>query len=201
MFLKQLKLFYNPVYFLPMNYIDIIIAVPLIYAAWSGFRKGLVIEIFTLLALLVGIYVAINFSDWTSNFIIEQFDIEGKYLPVVAFTLTFLAVGAMIYFAGKMLEKMLRLVNLSFVNKLLGLILGLIKMVYILSILIIIVETYDERGSFVKTELKEESLLYHPLKNVATFTIPAMENSKIWIKNNVSEILPKEDKLPEGREI
>ena len=193
-----------------MNYIDIIIAVPLIYAAWSGFRKGLVlcpkgvfigISTIPLLALLVGIYVAINFSDWTSNFIIEQFDIEGKYLPVVAFTLTFLAVGAMIYFAGKMLEKMLRLVNLSFVNKLLGLILGLIKMVYILSILIIIVETYDERGSFVKTELKEESLLYHPLKNVATFTIPAMENSKIWIKNNVSEILPKEDKLPEGREI
>lgn len=183
-----------------MNYIDIIIAVPLIYAAWSGFRKGLVIEIFTLLALLVGIYVAINFSDWTSNFIIEQFDIEGKYLPVVAFTLTFLAVGAMIYFAGKMLEKMLRLVNLSFVNKLLGLILGLIKMVYILSILIIIVETYDERGSFVKTELKEESLLYHPLKGVAIFTIPAMENSKIWIKNNVSEILLKDNELTEEAE-
>src|SRR5690554_7021619 len=84
-----------------MNFVDIVIIVPLLYAAWVGFRKGLIVEVFTLLALLVGIYAGIHFSDWTSNLIKENIDIEGKYLPVVAFTVTFLAVGAMVYLDRK----------------------------------------------------------------------------------------------------
>lgn len=169
-----------------MNFVDIIIIVPLVYAAWIGFKKGLVIEVFTLLALLVGIYAGIHFSDWTSALIKDNMDIEGKYLPVVAFTLTFLAVGAIVFFAGKMIERMLKVVNLSPINKVFGLLFGLIKMVYTLSILIILLETYDERGDFIPEEIKSESLLYEPVKVTASATIPAIEESTIWMKNNVS---------------
>tara|TARA_B100000508_G_scaffold141092_1_gene146374 strand:- start:15882 stop:16526 length:645 start_codon:yes stop_codon:yes gene_type:complete len=169
-----------------MNFVDIIIIVPLIYAGWVGFKKGLVIEVFTLLALLVGIYAGIHFSDWTSGLIKDNIDIEGKYLPVVAFTLTFLAVGAIVYFAGKMIERMLKVVNLSPLNKAFGLIFGLIKMVYTLSILIILLETYDERGDFIPENIKSESLLYEPVKVTASATIPAIEESTIWMKNNVN---------------
>lgn len=176
-----------------MNFIDIIIIVPLIYAAWRGFKKGLVIEIFTLLALLVGIYAGIHFSDWTSDLIIQNFKIEGRYLPVVAFTLTFLAVGAMVFFAGKVIERMLKLVSLSLLNKLLGLFLGIVKMTYILSILIVLLETYDERGNFINKELKEESLLYYPVEAVATYTIPAVKQSSIWLENNISQVFDKEN--------
>lgn len=172
-----------------MNFVDIIIIVPLIYAAWVGFKKGLVIEVFTLLALLVGIYAGIHFSDWTSQLIKDNIDIEGKYLPVVAFTLTFLAVGAIVYFAGKMIERMLKVVNLSPINKIFGLLFGLIKMVYTLSILIILLETYDERGDFIPEDIKSESLLYEPVKITASATIPAIEESTIWMKNNVNESL------------
>lgn len=169
-----------------MNFVDIVIIVPLLYAAWVGFRKGLIVEVFTLLALLVGIYAGIHFSDWTSNLIKENIDIEGKYLPVVAFTVTFLAVGAMVYFAGKMIERMLKVVNLSPINKIMGLFFGVIKMVYTLSILIILIETYDERGHFIPLEVKEDSILYHPVKVTASATIPAIEESSIWLKNNVN---------------
>src|SRR5690554_339670 len=170
-----------------MNFVDIVIIVPLLYAAWVGFRKGLIVEVFTLLALLVGIYAGIHFSDWTSNLIKENIDIEGKYLPVVAFTVTFLAVGAMVYFAGKMIERMLKVVNLSPVNKIMGLFFGVIKMVYTLSILIILIETYDERGNFIPNEVKEESYLYSPVKITASATIPAIEESSIWLKNTVND--------------
>ncbi|PWH84709.1 CvpA family protein [Brumimicrobium oceani] len=175
-----------------MNFVDIVIIVPLMYAAWVGFRKGLIVEVFTLLALLVGIYAGIHFSDWTSDLIKDKINIEGRYLPVVAFTLTFLAVGAMVYFAGKMIERMLKVVNLSPVNKILGLFFGVIKMLYTLSILIILIETYDERGSFIPLDVKEESYLYDPVKITASATIPAIEESTIWLKNSVNETLSKE---------
>lgn len=176
-----------------MNFIDIIILVPLAYAAWHGFRKGFIIEIFTLLALLVGIYAGIHFSDWTSEKIETTIEIEANYLPVVAFTITFLAVGAMVYFAGKMIERMLKVVNLSPVNKLLGVLFGMLKMLYTLSILIILIETYDERGHFIPEKLKKESLLYEPVKVTASATIPAIQESSIWIKNNVNDALFEED--------
>ena len=170
-----------------MNFVDIVILVPLLYAAWVGFRKGLIIEVFTLLALLVGIYAGIHFSDWTSNLIKDRINIEGRYLPVVAFTLTFLGVGAMVFFAGKMIERMLKVVNLSPVNKILGLFFGVIKMLYTLSILIILIETYDERGNFIPKDIKQESFLYNPVKLTASATIPAIEESTIWLKNSVND--------------
>ena len=169
-----------------MSFIDILIIVPLGYAAWQGFKKGFVIELFTLLALLVGIYAGIHFSDWTAKVIRENFEIEGKYLPVVAFTLTFLAVGAMVFFAGKMLERMIKVVNLGPINKILGIVFAVIKMLYTLSIGIILLETYDERGEFFPEEIKSKSLLYEPVKVIASATIPAIEESTIWLKNNMN---------------
>lgn len=168
-----------------MNFVDIIIIIPLVYAAWRGFKKGLIIEVFTLLALLVGIYAGIHFSDWTSARIEDYFDFDANYLPVIAFTITFLAVGAMVFFAGKMLEQMIRVVNLSPINKILGVVFGMLKMVYTLSIIIILLETYDERGDFIPEETKENSLLYAPVKLTASSTIPAIEESAIWVRNNM----------------
>ena len=169
-----------------MNFIDILLIVPLAYAAWKGFKKGLIIEVFTLLALLVGIYAGIHFSDWTSEMIADFFDITPNYLPVIAFTLTFLAIGAMVYFAGKMLEQMVRVVNLSPINKILGVLFGILKMLYTISIFLILIETYDQRGNFFPEELKENSLLYYPIKATASATIPVIQESAIWMKEAIN---------------
>ncbi|MBI3237812.1 MAG: CvpA family protein [Flavobacteriia bacterium] len=100
-----------------MNFIDILLIIPIGYAAYKGFKHGFVIELFTLLAILVGIYVGIHFSDFIAAWMKETFEWDSPYLPVVAFTLTFLGVGAMIYFGGKMVEKMVKAVALGPVNK------------------------------------------------------------------------------------
>ena len=47
-----------------MNYLDIIIAVPLLYGMIKGFSNGLIKEVTSLLALFIGVYVAINFSEF-----------------------------------------------------------------------------------------------------------------------------------------
>lgn len=178
-----------------MNIIDIIILIPLIYAAWKGFRKGFIIELFMLLALLVGIYAGIHFSDWTSDLIIQHFEIKGRYLPVIAFTITFIGVAALVYMAGKMLEQVIKVVQLGLVNRIFGLLFSVIKMVYILGILIVLIESYDERGNFVPQQSKEDSSLYFPIKTITTSTIPSVGRSSIWLKNNIDSILfdPKYD--------
>lgn len=163
-----------------MNYLDILLAVPLIIGAWRGFKKGFIIEFFTLLALLVGIYCGIHFSDFISDILRDNLGMTSKYLPIISFTLTFLLVGAMVFFGGKALEKVVKAVALAPLNKIAGLIFGMLKMLYICSALLIILESIDEKNDFIPTELKEGSLLYNPVKYTALKTIPALQESRLF---------------------
>ena len=73
-----------------MNYIDIVIAIILFLFAFKGLRKGLIIEVVTLAAFIVGIYGAMHFSDFTAAHLQEVMEINPKYLNTVAFVLTFI---------------------------------------------------------------------------------------------------------------
>jgi membrane protein required for colicin V production len=170
-----------------MNFIDITILIPLAYAAWKGFKHGLIIEIFTLMALVLGIYAGIHFSDYASKFLKDALEWNSKYLPVVAFTLTFLAVGAMVYFGGKAIERVVKFTGLSPINKTFGIIFSLIKMGYFISVLIVLLESYDEKNDFFPEETKAASLLYEPIKNLSTSTIPGITESTIFLKNALKE--------------
>lgn len=165
-----------------MNYLDILLIIPIIIGAWRGFKKGFVIELFTLLALLVGIYAGIHFSDFMASILRENIGITSKYLPAISFTITFLLVGAGVYFAGKMIEKAIKVVALGMLNKFVGMLFGAIKMVFILSISVVILDAYDQHGDFLSDELKNESLLYNPIKNTSIKTIPALKYSELFVR-------------------
>ena len=100
-----------------MNTIDIIILIPLLWAAYSGFKKGLIIEIATLLALAGGIYAGVHFSNYASGYLVEK--IDSKMLPLASFGATFLVVVILIFALGKLLEKVVNMVALKLVNKVL----------------------------------------------------------------------------------
>ena len=101
-----------------MSFLDIIFVVALVFAAWKGFKKGFVIELFTFLALFLGLYAGIHFYDYISTILIEKFEFKNEYLPTISFTIIFLMVGAMVYFGGKAIEKVIKIIQLSLLNKL-----------------------------------------------------------------------------------
>ncbi len=166
-----------------MNYLDLLLAIPLAYAAWKGFRKGFVIEVFTLLAFFVGIYAGIHFSDFTSNMIKEKMDVKSAYLPTISFTITFLIVGAIVFFAGKAIEQVVKITALSPMNKMGGLVFGTLKMLLIVSVLLSIVESYSEKNDLIAEETREGSMLYKPVKAVSLYTVPGLRSSNIYLQN------------------
>lgn len=177
-----------------MNYLDIILLIPVLWGAWKGFRKGFIIEIFALLALFAGIYGAIHFSDKMSTMLTDSLDITSDYLPIIAFSLTFLLVGAMVYFLGRVLEKAISMVALSTINKFAGLIFGALKMMLVSSMLVIVLESIDEKNHFISKEFKESSLLYEPLRDMTFTALPAIQESQLFKKRSVFfDLLKKED--------
>jgi membrane protein required for colicin V production len=170
-----------------VNFLDIFIIVLLAWGTYKGFKNGLVIELFTLFALFLGLYAAIHFSDYVAEKFMGEVADEDSYIPVVAFILTFLAVGAMVYFGGKAFEKVIKVVQLSLVNKMAGALFGLIKYVFIAGTIILISESMDSRSDFIDEDTKSSSLFYGATKKVVTFCIPAFDESKLLIVNALSE--------------
>lgn len=179
-----------------MNALDIILFIPIAIGAWKGFRKGLIIELFTLLALLVGIYAAIHFSDYMADVILNNFNYKGEHTPIIAFVLTFLLVGAMVYFLGKAIEKVINTAQLGIFNKLGGLAFGAIKMMFVSATIVIVIDAIDKRDNIIETKTKNQSLLYQPLKTVSTTVIPEIKDSQLLNnKGLIEKFLDKESTL------
>ena len=75
-----------------MNILDIFIGLPLIYAIYKGFTKGFVYEAASLIALILGVYGAIHFSDFTAEVIQDTFKYESQYMEYISFIVTFIVI-------------------------------------------------------------------------------------------------------------
>ena len=51
-----------------MNYVDVIILLPLIYGAYKGFTSGLIVEMSTLFALILGVFISLKYGSVTESF-------------------------------------------------------------------------------------------------------------------------------------
>ena len=142
-----------------MSYIDIAILIPLLYAAYKGFRKGLIIEIATLVALIVGIYGAIHFSIYTEGILGDNTEIDESYLPLVAMVLTFLGIVIGIHFLAKLLEKVVKLVALGLVNRIFGMVFSLVKMSLIISFILVFINSMNDKLGLFSKEAQQSSYL------------------------------------------
>lgn len=163
-----------------MNYIDLIILVPLLWGAVRGFMKGFIIGISGLLALILGIYGAVLLSDRLGVYLAEAHGLEGAMMPVVAFALVFIAIVVGIHFLGKLIQKAVQLAALGLVDKLAGGIFGIAKAALILSVVILLVEKADAYFEFLPRDQMAESALYEPLADITQEYFPRIADSQAF---------------------
>ncbi|MDR2130976.1 MAG: CvpA family protein [Odoribacteraceae bacterium] len=150
-----------------MNYVDIILLIPLAYGAFRGFSRGLIVEVATLLALILGVYFALRWSALFEGVLQEYFTVPGAYSYYIAFAIIFLLVVVAIHLLGKLLTKIAHLIALGLLNRLLGTLFGVLKIAIVLCAVLFLIDAIDTRYGFISEETKKESLLYGPLVRFA----------------------------------
>ncbi len=155
-----------------MNIIDIVFLVIFLWAAYKGFSKGLIIQAASLAALFLGVFGAIKFSGYTAFVLTEKLDFKGDYLQLTAFAITFVLIVIAVHLVARITEKFFKIVALDFVNRILGLLFGTIKIAFIISIVLVIINTIDYRAPFLPREKVSKSLLYKPLSALAPMIFP-----------------------------
>ncbi|MEX2595559.1 MAG: CvpA family protein [Salibacteraceae bacterium] len=171
------------------NHWDIILFLPLLYAAWKGFRKGLIVELASILALIAGLYIAANFSEFTAQKLGEFLNWNGAWVGYASFLITFIAVVFGIYALAKVVEKAVNMAALKFVNKLTGLFFGVLKIALILSIIINLIGYIDQHIPVLSKSEPEKSLLFEPVKNLAPTVIPVLLNTE-WMAKTEDLLAP-----------
>jgi len=155
-----------------MNYIDIILVVLLILAAFGGFSKGFISELISLAALILGIWGAFEFSDITSRFLIENFNVHWKHLHLASLLITFIVIIILVHIVGNVVSKMAETLIPGIINRLAGIVFGVLKSALILSVLLVFFDRIDDDVSIISEKTKNESKLYEPIRKFAPSIFP-----------------------------
>lgn len=161
-----------------MSVLDIILLVFLALGLISGFRNGFFVEVASLVALIAGVYGAIHFSNFAAEFLLDKVDWNEKTVNIIAFAITFIVIVLIITLAGKALTKLADFAALGIINKLLGGLFGLLKMAVILSVILIIFDSFNKTLPFTDEEDLEDSTFYEPIKSLVPTIFPIILEKK-----------------------
>ena len=165
-----------------MNYIDIIILVLLVAFGIGGLRKGIITETATLLGLGLGLYGAFHFSDFTAEQLVKYVEIDPKYMNVISFAVTFIIVAVLVFLLGRLVAKLVKAINLGFIDRLGGFLIGIAKGVLIASLLIMLMNAANLNG-VIKDKTKQESLLYPYIEMAVPYVYEGFDLVKEAVQN------------------
>ena len=158
-----------------MNIIDIIIVCCCVPAVIHGLSKGFVSQAFSLVALILGVWLSFKFSNAVGEWLVTDIDLPGTVIHVIAFALIMLVVMLITHLAGKAVEGVLKVVMLGWLNKLLGIVFALLKAVLIIGLVIILFEAINNTFPIVPSKTMEESIFYGPVKDLANLIFPYLK--------------------------
>ena len=175
-----------------MNYIDLVMGIFILIAAIQGFRNGFIIELASLAALVLGIWGGIKFSDFTAGFITQHTGYNSQYLGTIAFVVTFIIIVLLIHIMGKMLDSVVKAIFLGFLNRLAGIVFGVLKTAVILSILLLLFDDVDQTMHILPVKQKEQSKVYLPMKQVVPSLFPFIKLWNVKNRNNDKQADPEQ---------
>ncbi len=158
-----------------MNIIlDIILAIPLVWALWAGFRSGVIVQVGGIAGLLLGVWLAFRYGAQVGAWI----NIDETADNVIGFILIVVATILVVAVIGRLLKGVFRFAGLAVLDRFGGAVLSLLKVALILGLLLWAFGGMSRSLGWEKGQKVEKAWLYEPLTAVAEFTFPYMERVK-----------------------
>lgn len=158
-----------------MNIIDIIILLCSVPAIFRGLSKGFIAQVAALVALVLGAWMSFHFSNVVVEWLKPAMDVSPAVLQAIAFTIILLGVFFALTLAGKMLEGIVKIVMLGWLNKLLGVVFALLKVVLVIGLFILLFDSVTTALEIDCSKTISESIFYTPIKNFADIFFPYMK--------------------------
>jgi len=141
--------------------LDIILLVLLILAILKGYQRGLIVGVFSLVAIIIGLAAAIKLSTVVAGYIGKAVKISDTWLPIISFAAVFIIVVLLVRLGANILQKTVEIALLGWVNRLGGILFYIAIYVIAWSVILF----YVEQVNLLKPETIQNSVTYayiHP---------------------------------------
>ena len=159
-----------------MNTVDIVILICLVPAVIQGLVKGFVTQAAGLLGVILGVWCSFHFSEMVSEWLAPHISASAQVLHIIAFTVILIAVILVLALLGRALKGILKFAMLGWVDKLLGVVFGLLKAGLILGILVMLFDSVNTQFSWVNEETLSGSVLYPIVKDITYTVFPYLKS-------------------------
>lgn len=155
-----------------METFDIIVLSLAIVAFIAGFLTGLVMQLAILAGVVLGSVFSGELAAWLSPVIGDWIGGVQQIVKPLSYIISFFIIVTLSALAGRLLQSVFKAVKINVLNRLLGGFSGLLSYVIILGIVVNIIEDVDKKGAILTDDIREKSVTYSLIKEVATTVVP-----------------------------
>jgi membrane protein required for colicin V production len=175
--------------------IDIIVFILLIMAVFKGLRNGLIVAVFSFLAIIIGLAAALKLSVAMAAYIGDNVAVSQRWLPFVAFIVVFIIVVLLIRLGAKLLQGAVQMVMLGWVNRIGGAVFYVLIYFFIFSIILF----YATQLNLIKPATTEASITYGFIQPFGPKVINVLGSIIPFFKNMFQELLHFFDAVAETK--
>jgi len=168
-------------------YIDIVFLVLLAYSFIRGYMKGLVMAALSLIGYITAVFVTFYFTQRITLY----FHLQQAWAPVVSYLVVFFAIVIAFVLLAKLIEKFLSAIQLNFINKLLGGLVGVLISIFVYSALIWVLHMVKAIPTNQLQESKTASVLLYiapTLYKLVGFVFPVLKESLAQFQNYLNGV-------------
>ncbi len=154
-----------------MNLIDLLVCLALAVAVWNGWRRGFILQICSLAALVAAIWLAARFGGAVG----QRLGIESAYAPAAGFATVLVVVVLAVSILGRLVRGLFRFAGFGPLDTVLGIVVSILKWLLLLGALCAAVDRFDADRQLVSAETIETSVAWRPLRNLSHSLVPFVE--------------------------
>lgn len=137
-------------------FIDVLFIAILITAIFKGYSKGLIMAVFSAVAIFVGLIAATKLSAVVANYLHANAHINWYWLPVISFALVMFVVVFLIKLGAKFVQKTVEVALLGWANRIGGIVLFFCIYITVLSVILF----FAEKINFISGDTVKNSKTY-----------------------------------------
>jgi membrane protein required for colicin V production len=136
--------------------IDICFAVIIILAIIKGYRRGLIVALFSIVAFIIGLAAALKLSTLVAGWLGDSTSISARWLPFISFLVVFFGVVMLVHLGAKLIEKTFQVAMLGWLNRIGGIALYVVMYTILFSVFLF----FAQEMNLVKEPTIKASVCY-----------------------------------------
>lgn len=163
--------------------IDLIIAIPIIWAAYKGYKDGVWVQLGGIAGVILGVWIGYHFG----GAIGAIFDLTGQSAYIVGFITAIIVVLVCSAIISHIIKGLFKISGLSMIDQMGGVMLSIGKILIIIALIVALFDSINSKYNWVEKKTIENSYMYNPMKKGAEKILPFAEDVKNQLFNSQKE--------------